>query len=298
MNRTTPGDAAPAPAGAAASAVAGPGGPAAVTSPAGSSGFTSPAGSSGVTVLRGDWPFLLTRAHRWVAEEVWEDDGAAVVLLPAGERRMLVGVGSPTRLAALLAAGPLTPGGSLAPRFSAAVGHVMLTRGTWEHLSADLRAQLEPTRPWDWLVATTPPPPVPGEDRVVELEGHDRLERVYACLEDGYPERGRRTSDAALTWAGFVDDAGELRGVVGVDIPGAAERSHGAGVHLEAVTVVPAARRRGIARAMTAALTRRGLGLGAPVHLGIWADNDAARRLYASLGYEVAHRVENLRPVA
>jgi ribosomal protein S18 acetylase RimI-like enzyme len=37
--------------------------------------------------------------------------------------------------------------------------------------------------------------------------------------------------------------------------------------------------------------------LGPLVHLGIWADNDGARRLYTGLGFSVRHRVENLRPV-
>jgi ribosomal protein S18 acetylase RimI-like enzyme len=259
-----------------------------------------------------DWPFLRTSRHRWVPQEVWEDDGAAAVMLPHREGRMLVGVGHPARLAALLADGPLAPdrpgpgplapgrpgpGTLAAPELPADVGHVMLTVGTWQRLPADRQALLEPTRPWDWLATGAAPEPVPGEDRVVELTGERTLERVYRCLDAGYPERGRRTYDEHLTWFGYVDDDGGLAGVLGADVPPPADLDRGAGVHLEAVTVLPARRRRGVAAAMTAAATRWGLGRGPVVHLGIWSDNDAARRLYTRLGFVTGHRVENLRPL-
>jgi ribosomal protein S18 acetylase RimI-like enzyme len=199
-------------------------------------------------------------------------------------------VGEPAHLADLLARGPLS--GTRAP---AGVEHVMLTRGTWQLLPDGARGTLELGRPWDWLAADVPPGTVPGEEHVGELSGPDRLGRVYACLDAGYPERGRRPHDEDLSWWGFVGDDGELAGVAGADVPPAPARARGAGVHLEAVTVLPARRRSGVAAAMTASLTRWGLGLAPVVHLGIWADNDAARRLYTRLGFSVRHRVENLR---
>lgn len=245
----------------------------------------------------GAWPFLRSRRHRWVPEEVWEDDGAAAVLLPRQDGCMLVGVGDPAGLAALLAGGPFRPGPRGVPALPAGVGHVMLTRGTWQHLPGDRQVLLEPTRPWDWLATAAAPDKVPGEDRVVELTEDRRLERVYRCLDAGYPERGRRPHDADLTWFGYVDDDGDLAGVLGADVPPRQAGERGAGVHLEAVTVLPGRRRRGVAAAMTAAATRWGLGLGPVVHLGIWSDHDDARRLYTRLGFTTGHRVENLRPV-
>jgi len=249
-----------------------------------------------------DWPFLRTSRHRWVPQEVWADDGAAAVLLPRQDGCMLVGVGGPARLADLLAGGPLGParpgpGPADRPELPAGVAHVMFTLGTWQHLPADRRALLEPTRPWDWLATRAAPEPVPGEDRVVELTGERRLERVYRCLEAGYPERGRRAYDEHLTWFGYADGDGELAGVLGADVPPSADLARGAGVHLEAVAVLPDRRRRGVAAAMTAAVTRWGLARGKVVHLGIWSDNDDARRLYTRLGFTTGHRVENLRPL-
>ena len=250
-------------------------------------------GSAAADRPAGDWPFLRANAHRWEPLQSWEDDGAAALLLPRASGRALVGVGEPARLAELLARGPL--GGA---RLPAGVEHVMLSRGTWLLLPDRARRALEPGRPWDWLAADVAPGTLRGEERVGELSGPGRLGRVYACLDAGYPERGRRPHDEDLTWWGFLGDDGELAGVAGADVPPAPARARGAGVHLEAVTVLPARRRSGVAAAMTAALTRWGLGLGPLVHLGIWADNDAARRLYTRLGFSVRHRIENLRVVA
>ncbi|UNX53257.1 GNAT family N-acetyltransferase [Georgenia sp. TF02-10] len=234
------------------------------------------------------WPFLRANGHRWVPERTWDTGDATAVLVPRGAGRMLVGVGSPPALAALLADVDRPAGAD----------HVMLTRGTWDHVAPAERSRLglEPGRPWDWLAATAPPAPRAGEDRVVPLTGPDRLRAVYGCLDAGYPERGRRAHDAELSWWGYRADDGALAGVVGADVPPPAALAAGAGVHLEAVAVVPAWRRRGVAAAMTAALTRFALGLGEVAHLGIWADNDAARRVYARLGYTTGQQVENLHP--
>ena len=74
--------------------------------------------------------------------------------------------------------------------------------------------------------------------------------------------------------------------------PGRLARSHAehvAGVpHLASVVVDPHARGRGLAADLCARLTRDALAAGAPVvTLGMYSDNDAARRVYTGLGFVV-----------
>ncbi|MFH5823241.1 GNAT family N-acetyltransferase [Georgenia sp. AZ-5] len=232
------------------------------------------------------WPFWRANAPRWRPARTWAADDAALVHVPRDGRGMLVGLGEPAALAPLLAAADVPP-----------VGHVMLTRGTWDLVPAAARERLgyRPGRPWEWMAATEPPARRAGEEHVAEVTGADRLARVHACLAEAYPERGAHPGDEAESWWGYTAD-GHLAGVAAASVPHEADRARGAGVHLQAVAVVPAHRRRGVAAAMTAALTRWGLALGPVVHLGIWSDNDAARRVYERLGFVTAHRIENLGP--
>ena len=52
---------------------------------------------------------------------------------------------------------------------------------------------------------------------------------------------------------------------------------------------IPSHRGRGLGLAMTAHLTRLAVGLDGVCTLGMFADNDVARRLYHGLGYVTAH---------
>ena len=61
--------------------------------------------------------------------------------------------------------------------------------------------------------------------------------------------------------------------------------------HLASIATHPSARGRGLGALVTAALTRRLLDEGAPVvTLGMYADNDVARRMYLRLGFRCDHR--------
>jgi predicted GNAT family acetyltransferase len=56
------------------------------------------------------------------------------------------------------------------------------------------------------------------------------------------------------------------------------------------VAVDPDARRSGLAGALVATVTRRALAAGSPaVTVDLYADNHAARRVYARLGFRTAH---------
>lgn len=259
------------------------------------------------------WPFWQANAFRWPVRRAWVDPDEAAALVEIGDAALLVGLGDPAALARVL---------SGAKEFPAAPGHTMLTRGTWDRVAAPARERLglTPTRGWDWLMCAEPPPEQPGEDRVRLMEGTDRLERVYRVLEQGYPERGERRDDAEKHWWGYRELAGgagatgggrsaraggaahvggvaggngELAGVGAAMVP---EPGNTGAVHLSSVAVLPGMRRRGVGAAITARLTRWGLDRGPYVHLGMWPDNDDARRVYERLGYAVAHEVENLAP--
>ncbi|MFC4555171.1 GNAT family N-acetyltransferase [Georgenia faecalis] len=236
--------------------------------------------------------FLRAHAHRWDEERAWETPDATLLRVrregtarepgrPAA-RVQLVGTGRPDALAELLVQAAADAGGPAS---------AMLTRGTWALVPPEVRARyaLVTGRGWDWMWSTTPPAPQPGEDRVAPM-GTGREDEVRACLAVAYPETSADPGDQALAWWGYRDEDGLLRGVVAVHAP------DDGGIHLSGLGTDQRWRRRGVASAMMAAVTRWGLTQRPYVHYGIWADNDAARRVYTRLGYRVGHEVENLAP--
>ncbi|MCC5950199.1 MAG: GNAT family N-acetyltransferase [Nitriliruptoraceae bacterium] len=64
------------------------------------------------------------------------------------------------------------------------------------------------------------------------------------------------------------------------------------------VATHPSARRRGLARATVSTLTRQLLRSGAPVGLNVTVDNDGARALYTSMGFDEVHAYEEAELVA
>jgi predicted GNAT family acetyltransferase len=61
--------------------------------------------------------------------------------------------------------------------------------------------------------------------------------------------------------------------------------------HLASIATHPRVRGQGIGTALTTTVTARLLAAGAPVvTLGMYADNDVARRMYARIGYVCSHR--------
>lgn len=231
--------------------------------------------------------FLRANAHRWREEGAWHVAGATLLLVTvtrAGrERTQLVGAGPGADLARALevaAADGAPP-----------VGSGLLTRRTWQLTGERVRRHFgfAPGPGWDWMWSDAVPPVRPGEERVAPVTGPGAVAEVRECLARAYPEAMADPEDPALTWWGYRDDAGVLRGVVAVDA------APGRPVHLSGLDTDAAWRRRGVATAMAAAVTRWALGEHPLVHFGIWADNEAARRLYTRLGFTVGHEVENVR---
>ncbi|MBC7291242.1 MAG: GNAT family N-acetyltransferase, partial [Actinotalea sp.] len=145
---------------------------------------------------------------------------------------------------------------------------------------------LEPFSTWDWLLTEAPPAPVAGEDAVVRLDPRAEGGAVADCLAEANPgTTADPTGPHEAAWVGVRDDDGRLLGVFGAQVRGGADDT-GFSWHLHGLGVRPAARGRGLGAALTAVLTRAGFAAGAQwVSLGMYADNDAARRIYHRLGY-------------
>lgn len=161
---------------------------------------------------------------------------------------------------------------------------------------------------WDWFATTTAPSgpstpsgpaapsapsgpsapstPLPGEERVARVDTADPavLDAVVELLEGHSPRFSRdpRRSGASW-WAIAADGQPGYAAVTAVEpLPRA--------VHLASIATRTDLRGTGLASALTAAVTRSSLADGAEaVVLGMYADNDTARRLYRRLGFRDSH---------
>jgi ribosomal protein S18 acetylase RimI-like enzyme len=241
---------------------------------------------------------LLEVARTWTDSTGPDDAGAAAVVEltdPTGERagRALAAVGEPERVAALL--GTVTPDGT--------VRRVTVTRGTGA-LAGDILSGwgVGPATTWDRMTTETAPPvPDPGTGIVEELDLDRDADEIAALLAEANPNarqgvRGPRACRAR--WYGVRTPAagpgrrsGELVAV------GSATPVPGGAVHLGSIGTLPAFRGRGCGGALTARMTADGVAERGLVTLGLYADNDAARRVYERLGFVLAHEVEEWRRV-
>lgn len=187
------------------------------------------------------------------------------------ERRLpyLSALGPPPAVAALLA--ELLP--ELPPR-----QRVTLPRGTAPLLPAWVGLD---GVDWDFRYVPEPFAVQPGEPEVQPL--HD-LAGVRELLQEASPGASAQPGDPGVRrWVGRRE-GDRLLAV-------AADTSAATGVgHLSSVAVHPAARGRGLGRAVTAALTRRLFQDGCDlVTLGMYADNREGRALYDAMGWRAEH---------
>lgn len=135
---------------------------------------------------------------------------------------------------------------------------------------------------WDFRWTTVAPPTQPGEADVVVLTDDGEVAELLAAAS---PAASALPGDPAVRrWLGLREQ--------GTLVATAADTSATTGVgHLSSIAVHPDARGRGLAKAVTAALTRRLLADGCDlVTLGMYADNTPARRVYDALGFADDHR--------
>lgn len=158
---------------------------------------------------------------------------------------------------------------------------VTVPRGTAPLLPAWVA--LERPVQWDFRWTAAPPAPQAGENAVLaEVEEA----AVRALLARASPDASAAPGDPAVRrWWGVPGSDGRL-------LACAADTSAATGVgHLSSIAVDPAARGRGLGRAVTAAAVRALLADGCDVvTLGFYADNEAGRALYDGLGLTAGHR--------
>lgn len=188
-------------------------------------------------------------------------------------RAHLVALGPAADAAAML--------GELAPREDVGLGSVTLPRDADSQLPA---YRLEPRNDWEWFVTRAAPPVQAGEDAVGWLDEttYDEIRRLlqrWSPRHDAEPGR-----PGVPRWAGLRDSDGDL-------IAAAAHTEHRAGVpHLASVVTHGEHRGRGLGAAVTGWLTRNLLAEGTGwVTLGMYSDNDVARRMYLRLGFANDH---------
>jgi len=151
---------------------------------------------------------------------------------------------------------------------------------------------VDPTR-WDWFWTATPPSSQRGENHVRWARADDEQD-IEALLDQHSPRHSARPGNAdARRWC--VVDASGGPTTAGAEAGGllacAAHVEYVPEVpHLASIVTRRDLRGQGLGAAVTAWLTRQLLAEGAPiVTLGMYDDNQTARRMYRRLGYVDSH---------
>ena len=164
---------------------------------------------------------------------------------------------------------------------------VTVSRGGAELLPAGLR----PPQVWQWDFWWTDEPPSPVETaygeavRVIDLDPSD--ERIPSLLALASPSAPISPGDPRVTrWAAIEDPEGGLEDTGGLAALLAETVQRSGAAHLNDVATHPERRGRALAKALCARVTSDALAAGRPaVTLGMYAENDAARRVYDALGF-------------
>jgi GNAT superfamily N-acetyltransferase len=136
---------------------------------------------------------------------------------------------------------------------------------------------------WEWMYAVASPPRVAGEDRLVPLSEED-LPDITALLDEANPRTDARPfRHPGQHWVGARDDQGRLVAC------GVRETNVAGHPLLAGITVHPSARATGLGLAVTAALARAAIAESGVCTLGMYSDNDVARRVYHGLGFGGDH---------
>ena len=161
---------------------------------------------------------------------------------------------------------------------------------------------------WDWMATHSPPvteaahgspeqvAAIATSVRALDLDAYAPY--IRSVLRQANP---RSTADPAgndevAWWGAFC--RGELIGVIGARRQQGDPERRDISWHLHGLGVLPVVRGGGYGQALTAAATRDGLAAGADwVSLGLYADNEGARRLYTRLGFTLEAEMASYGPV-
>jgi ribosomal protein S18 acetylase RimI-like enzyme len=133
---------------------------------------------------------------------------------------------------------------------------------------------------WDWMWTRHAPPEVAGEERVVVLDPSDRAEAEEFLTAHSPRTHGQPFAREGQRWVAVREPAtGALLAL------GGSEPSQGGTPTLAGIAVAQDRRGQGWGAAVTAHLTRLAVAETGACALGMFADNDTARRVYHRLGF-------------
>lgn len=140
---------------------------------------------------------------------------------------------------------------------------------------------------WDWMW-TDRPPALPPDPRLTVLDDVRDAAEIGALNTRHSPtSESEPGSGRTELWLGIRDAAGAIIAA------GALHRTAAGAPHLAGIVVDGDHRGSGLGAAVTAGLTRAALTADGSITglctLGMYADNQAARRMYCGLGFRIAH---------
>ncbi|WP_374929655.1 GNAT family N-acetyltransferase [Kytococcus sedentarius] len=165
--------------------------------------------------------------------------------------------------------------------------------------------RIEPGGKWDWMWVTEPVVSSPrvttserlGLDAVITLDDSRDAAEIAAFSEKWSPTaEGEPGSGYSTLWRGVRAGAAEGRPTEGELVAvGASQPFTDEVPHLAGIVTRGDLRGQGLGRLVTEALTLAEVGRTGVCTLGMYSDNDAARRLYHSIGYTTAYAWDSRR---
>lgn len=143
---------------------------------------------------------------------------------------------------------------------------------------------------WEWMWTTTAPQQDPRENLLVELNDRADADEITAFSRAHNSRVWTEIGVGRIQhWLGLRDSEGHLIAVGGAEV-------EDSGVPLLSGIVTARDRRgQGLGSVISAALTRVALDEHGVCTLGMFSDNDVARRVYHRLGYRTARRWSSRR---